>query len=391
MSSLYKQIENAFNLMKWSERKVAYGCAVMGLPDAAEIARLDPDADDGRKELDKLVVAAHEAAETHIAAQRGTHGHLLTEDFDTDRDPVARLEAGQALGLPEWLQRAVVRCWEMICKSLGLEVLAVEERCVYDQWRVAGTLDRIARVTVALRFPNGVVIPAGTIVVLDIKTGRLRLANDGHPDYWHGYACQVAAYAFSTRYVIVEQGVTEHRMAWDWDISHEWGLIAHLDIREALLTGILVGRVFAVDLVAGAEAGRIVLEAKDYERRRDLFSLLGTEVAVSVHEVENEARVLAKMEDELGAELVPQPSDAEVLTWVRARVERIAAFSDPTYNALIRYWPDDVPVLREVGIEHVDALVHLLDRIETHYSIPFGETDPRVIANRPPPRHGGKT
>ena len=103
------------------------------------------------------------------------------------------------------------------------EILAVEASCVDDTWRLAGTLDRIARTTRPLRFVRAsgeiVDVPAGTVLVLDVKTGEDRIDRG----YWQGYAIQIASYAQSVPY----DTEAETRGEWPWPIDQQHALIAH--------------------------------------------------------------------------------------------------------------------------------------------------------------------
>jgi len=275
-SSLGKQIENMTNLQKWSERAVALGCFLT--PDMfAELAELEPEQlnlDDAqtRELLDTIAVHGKAAAQAGIAAERGTHTHALTEDIDLERDWIERARAGEDLGIPADAQRALIDAWEQMLEASGLEILAVEAAVVDDWWRQAGTLDRIARLGRDLSFvlPGGekVTLPAGTVVVLDVKTGRLR-ADRGIVSYWHGYAVQVASYAQSVPYDVD----TGQRSEWPWPIEQRWAIIAHLDVLAAL-DGHATCRLVLVSLDAGRDAGERCVWARQWERRTDIFSLV---------------------------------------------------------------------------------------------------------------------
>lgn len=270
-----KQIENTTNLVKWGERRVVLG---IGADPAlvemcALLTALDVDSDDYKTLADSIILRAKEAAEANLAAERGTHGHALSEDADEGRDWVQRAEAGEVLGLDAAVQAALVAAWRDMLERTGLEILAVEATCVDDTWRLAGTLDRIARTTRPLRFAlvtgEVVEIPAGTVLVLDVKTGQRRLNRDGSVMYWQGYAIQIASYAQSVPY----DTEAETRGEWPWPISQEHALIAHLDIAGALEGDARCELVY-VDLVAGREhGGECVVAAKAWERRNDVFSV----------------------------------------------------------------------------------------------------------------------
>jgi hypothetical protein len=271
-----KQIENTFNLTKWGERRVVMGIGIdlALIADCAAVAKLDPDSDEYKEAADRIVMRAKDAAQAGLAADRGTHGHALTEDHDEERDWIARAEAGEILGLDVEVQRALVKAWKDCVERNGLEILAVEASCVDDTWRLAGTLDRIARCTKSLRFAlctgEVVIVPEGTVVVLDVKSGRRRTRpKDGSVLYWQAYAIQIASYAQAVPYDLD----TETRGEWPWPISQEHALIAHLDVLGAIEGNPSCELVY-VDLAAGREHGGATwLAAKTWEDRRDVFSV----------------------------------------------------------------------------------------------------------------------
>lgn len=286
-SSLGKIIEDATNLQKWSERAVALGL-YLDFAAAAQRAdvptlfeqldnltdeQLNLDDADARVLLDSAATIAKRLARTGLAADRGTHHHALTEDHDEDRDWVTRAAAGVDLGVPVEAQAALVAAWNQFLDVHGFEILTVEMSVVDDRWRQAGTLDRIARLTKPLQFVMAggeiVELPTGWVGVLDVKTGKLRTDRSGHPDYWHGYAVQIASYAQSVPY----DTEIDARGEWPWDIDQRWGVIAHLDVLAAL-DGAAVCRPVLVDLEAGRAAGDLCIAAKQWGKRRDVFSLV---------------------------------------------------------------------------------------------------------------------
>lgn len=286
-SALGKQIENLTNLQKWSERAVALGMfldfiaaseqattpsLVVGLDELAD-DQLTLDDELARELLDKIAVKAKNIAQAGIAAERGTHTHALTEDFDNEADWIERARSGTDLGIPIEAQRALVEAWEQMLDAEGIEILAVETAVVDDTWRQAGTLDRIARLTRARSFTIAggeiVTLPAGWVGVLDVKTGGLRIDRSGHPEYWHGYAVQIASYAQAVPY----NPDTDLRGEWEWPIDQQWGIIAHLDVKAAL-AGQAECRLVLVDLEAGRYAGQMCVAAREWEKRRNVFSLV---------------------------------------------------------------------------------------------------------------------
>lgn len=265
-SGLNKQIESSYQLQKWAERQIIYG---LSLPDdqltakLVALAELERDSNEAKDLADGIVVRAKDLAKASIAADRGTHIHAVTEDIDLDRSWVDRAADGEALGLDGHVQAAMLNAWDAALLAYDLEVLAVEARVVHDGWRQAGTLDRIVRLARDITFANGVTLPADTVVLLDVKTGKWR------PDFWHAYAVQCKVYAAATPY----DTATDTRGGWPWPVDQNWAIIAHLPVDEAL-SGRAVCRFVLVDIAsAGTIIDQVIMPAKQWAARRDLFAL----------------------------------------------------------------------------------------------------------------------
>lgn len=347
-SSLGKQIENTTNLQKWSERAVGLGlaldfmaaCQAAATPELlAELFELDQakltlDDADARTLLDTIAVKAKGIAQAGIAAERGTHTHALTEDADSERDWIERARSGEALGIPVEAQQALVAAWEAMLDAEGMEILAVETAVVDDQWRQAGTLDRIARLTRERTFtlPGGeiVTLPAGWVGVLDVKTGKLRNGSDGHPDFWHGYAVQIASYAQAVPY----DTDTDTRGEWAWPIDQRWGIIAHLDVAAAI-EGTARCRLVLVDLERGRAAGALCVAAREWECSRDVFSIVADDAVYEVLIAADAPRTVVEQQAAVEPEQTPTPAPAPAATTdereaLRARYARMLANANDT-------------------------------------------------------------
>jgi hypothetical protein len=274
-----KLIENSKALEKWGERRVVLGIGtdLALIADCAALAKLDVDSDEFKDAADQIVMRCKDAAEANLAADRGNAIHALTELPDwlgILQRGEAETALGVSLGLTVEVQRSIHESWTAMLERDGLEILATEASCVDDTWRLAGTLDHIARTTKPLTFvdDNGEMraIPAGTVLVLDKKTGKMRVTpRSAQPLYWHGYVIQVASYAQSLPY----DTEAETRGVWPWPIDQTHALIAHIDILGAL-DGDPSCELVYVDLVAGREhGGACVLQAKAWNSRTDLLSV----------------------------------------------------------------------------------------------------------------------
>jgi hypothetical protein len=130
-----------------------------------------------------------------IYAQRGQWVHTLTEriDLGDDDDLETALnfsDSGVDLGIPLDVQAEIADGWRAFRKAHGLTAVHIEVKCVNDEHRVAGTIDRIDRTA------------DGRYVIGDIKTGGsvAKVAT----------AVQLALYAGSLPYDID----TEQRGEW---------------------------------------------------------------------------------------------------------------------------------------------------------------------------------
>lgn len=269
-------IQSTYNLQKWAERMVVAGF-VLGLDDQTgrmldKPPAFDEESDDWREFADTVAVRAKERAQYMLAAERGTHAHELTEHHDTERDPIALLERGESLGIGEGPAKVLLSAWRNMLERYGMEVLATELPVVNDTYRCAGTLDRIVRLGRPLQFtmPTGelVKLEPGSVVVLDIKTGKLREKN-GQVSWWSNYPIQIAIYAGGSGY----DPDTDTRAPLPWPVDQQWAIIAHLDVLAAM-AGEEHCELILVDLGVGRTGADLVKAAKAYDKA-DKFSLLG--------------------------------------------------------------------------------------------------------------------
>lgn len=274
-SSFGKQIEDTYNLQRWNERQIVFG--LVANPDdetltqrLIALAGLDPESAEGKDAADAVIVEAKRLAKASLAADRGTHVHHLTEDDDSDKDWLHRAEHGMELGIPHHVQEAMVEAWRLMLVAYDLEVVEIEQAVVHDGYRQAGRLDRIAILRRDITFANGVTLPAGTVIVLDVKSGKLR-SSGGTIDYWHSYCVQLVPYAHGVPYDLD----TDRRFEWAYDIDRKWAVIAHTPVDEAL-AGKATCRLVLVDLEAGVWAiENAIVPAKQWQARKDLFAFVG--------------------------------------------------------------------------------------------------------------------
>ena len=233
-------IEDTYGLTQWHKRTVAYGLSrnhglvVRAQSVTSQTARPDI------ATLQDVADRAEIVAGADIGAMTGTGLHKLSE----------RRDAGEDLS---WLDPTSIAALDQYAYLMApFEVLATEVFVIWDDGGFAGSLDRAVRLLVDLVWPDGVVIPAGTIVIIDIKTGKIKSAQ-----YWGpGFSVQQLTYACGTPYFpgktilanpdvrsvqnvtdVIEQPGQFGRVSWDeigvpGGPSQRWALILHVPAFE---------------------------------------------------------------------------------------------------------------------------------------------------------------
>lgn len=183
-SNAGKVLDDESNLTDWKLRTVIAGASQRPeLMAAASVLDVDSEKKALREIAEKCLVAGKGERRSVI----GTAVHAMFDHLDRGDDwrPPPNFED---------LCNAYVATLE----DWGLVPEDIEIHCINDEFRLAGTLDRRYRTTKTLVAPDGSVIPIGSMIVADIKTGR-------ELEYAAGsYATQLAAYVDSQRYDVTE-------------------------------------------------------------------------------------------------------------------------------------------------------------------------------------------
>jgi len=364
-SSAGKVLDDESNLTDWKLRTVLVGAAQ--LPEVlAMVSVLDPESD--KKAIRDHVEECLQAGKGNSRKVQGTAVHAMFDHVDLQHD-----------WLPAPQFRAVVNAYLAMLDYFGLVAIDVEAQCVNDRWGLAGTMDRRYRTTRALVAPDGSVIPIGSVLVGDTKTG-LSL------EYAAGtYATQLAAYVDSVRYDVL----TDERSPFDPPNYPDWALVVHaLPERDSC-------ELYWVDITQG-RAG-LALAHQVWEWRRGTGLLTAAipplravpDVPQEPQEPSEPPQGTSEPREPAGlSESLPEIEESrllpEVKEWLRARVLVIMNHSDLAKQQLARRWPEGVPGLKADGhtMEQLDMLAAAIDQVEADWSIPFGPSDPRVLASQ---------
>lgn len=190
-------LEDTFGLTAWKERMTVLG---MGRRPDLVMAASAASADDKRT-LGSIAKSAQEAAGAGSAALTGTALHSFTE----------RIDRGQELGFvpPQYVPD--VKAYAELVERKRLGILGVEGFCVLDDYRVAGTYDRILSWD-------------GVNYIGDLKTGNIDLGA-------MKIAIQLAVYAHAQAYDVAAAQRTPLP-----DVSQDEALVVHLPAGTGIAT-----------------------------------------------------------------------------------------------------------------------------------------------------------
>jgi hypothetical protein len=209
---------------------------------------------DDKKRMKQLVEECLEAGGASTKANMGTAIHSLTE----------RLDRGQPLGtVPEQFRADIAAYTDA---TTGLEPVEIEQMCVVDDLKIAGTPDLLVRCA------------DGVLRIADKKTGSI--------DYPHKMAAQLAIYAHASKY----NPETGQRSSWG-DVDQEKAIIIHLPVGEGRC------ELHYIDIAAGWEAVQLAMQVRQWRSRKGITTPYSADV-VSIRDVEDSI-ILATTIDEL--------------------------------------------------------------------------------------------
>lgn len=257
VSTFADAIADAGGLATWRLWHLALGLGRN--PDLAALAgTYGPTVDDlsrrDKAELSELIERAHDRSGGNVKADYGTAVHAYTEPGALDvPDAFDETERHSALLASIAADAAA---FTAALDAHGLEVVETEQFVVNDDVQSAGTFDHTVRTARALQFDvpiaSGVKsqhVPAGTVLVLDKKTGKL---------HFDTQAIQLALYANAKRY----DPETGERA--DLGASFEWGVLAHVPKGEARCD------LYLIDLRIGWAAAKLAGKVREHRTRKDI-------------------------------------------------------------------------------------------------------------------------
>lgn len=258
------------------------------------------------------------------------------EDEDDDFDP----------GDP---YRSHLEAYSAEMGRLGLISHLFEYHVVNDEYRAAGTCDRLYVLGQPLITPNGEILPVGTMVVGDLKTGKS--LDFSAP----GYSVQLAIYAAGRRYNTEK----DEYLADQPDVNQDWGILVHMPSDRPECT------MLWVDLSVGRWGAYLTQQIREWRKnwRKGEFGL-GTITSPAIAE--------------MGEVIDIDQADAEWITemgpFIQDRLAQIKDIPDAR-KRLQLIWPDDIAPknLREgeVTVAQMVTAHKTIARIEAEFELQF--------------------
>jgi len=343
-----KILDDEQALVWWRIWKAMEGVARSPALSAQILATKDED----RETKKALREQALDKGTANESADLGTALHAMTARMEDQNDPWAAPEQ----------YREDLEAYLATIRRYGLVSEMIEVPMVADDFRAAGTTDRIYRLTRPLVTPDGLTLPIGELIIGDIKTG-------GKLDFSApGYCVQMALYAEGRLYDLL----TERRLPTP-PINRHWTILVHLPVGKGLCN------LHWCSVDVGLQGAMYAQFVKEWQRQWKN----GTFDTPRITEPQT---IEALIESELGAVPVDEPFTPEPLddlvSFVAERVAQCGRHPGAR-EELMRRWPVGVPTPRQ-GLSDpgdLERVMHVLDAVEAAHSLSFVH-DPRVEAHR---------
>lgn len=350
-SSYAKVLDDESALTEWRIWKAMDGVARSKALQTQIVATPDED----RVTKKELREKALDKGTANEAADMGTGLHAMTariEDVnDTSFDP------------PEAFQPDLNAYTELLGRY-GLVSELVEVHMVNDDFRAAGTADRIYRLTRDLVAPDDTIVRAGELVLGDLKTGaKLDFSLPG-------YSVQLAIYATGQLYDVH----TNKRLPTP-PINNRWTLLVHLPFGKA------EAKLLWCSIDIGLIGAGLSMEVRNW---RNKWKAAG-ETDYDAIEVPLPVEEVAKQLNAEPVDMSEQSILEQMIGYCRERLAQIGANEGARAYATM-HWPKGTPPPAQIteAADMVKAL-DFLDEVEKRFSLPF-LPDPRnvfLVGNRP--------
>ena len=338
-----KTLDDENALVSWKINTAAKGVAM----DKALQAEWIAVADDDKAQKRKLQEKAIQAGRGNQASDTGTALHSMSERWE---DPDDDFDPGPF--------RASLEAYSAEMDRLGIVSELFEYTVANEEYRAAGTCDRLYRLTKPLGTPDGGMLPIGTLIIGDLKTGKS--LDFSLP----GYHVQMAIYAQGEFYDVEQDCFMPTP-----DIEQKWGIIVHMPANAETCEFIWC------DLEVGNYGAYLVHEIKDWRKKWRNGTYSSPVVEVEADEPRPLTEVLAES---------PQAWDDkqwmdQMFPFIKSRIATIRD-SPPAAADLPMVWPSDVPAPKAMTEVHqYIKVLDVLDALETKYGIQFPAGDPRVV------------
>lgn len=336
-TGIAQTLSDKFGLGAWQTRMTAIGLAHNPelLAGVAANASIDQD----NKVLDEICAEAAVRAGSRLKADLGTHLHHFTELVDRGADP----------RIPEPYDRDVAAYRKMIDHT-GLRIVPgmIERVVLLDELNIAGTFDRIVELA-------GLPLP----LIADIKTGDIEYKGNE-------ISIQLAVYAHG-------------EVLWRPDgfdpmpeVDQHTGLIIHMPVEQAECT------LHLVDLDPGWEMVQTCLDVREWRKRKGLITAWNGPPSVDAGTTPSSGSAQA------GLGGLDQEWGVQRLTRLFDHVQSIGRIDD-LRQIVESAWPAELPTSPPWTAEQLDLLSDQLDALEGHFEVPFGRSQPSVMADQAGP------
>ena len=333
-----KTLDDENALVSWKINTAARGVAMDKSLQAEWIAVSDDDKAQKRKLQEKAI----QAGRGNQASDTGTALHAMSERWE---DPDDDFDPGPF--------RASLEAYSAEMDRLGIVSELFEYTVANEEYRAAGTCDRLYRLTKPLETPDGGFLPVGTLIIGDLKTGKS--LDFSLP----GYHVQMAIYAQGEFYDVEQDCFMPTP-----EIEQKWGIIVHMPANAETCEFIWC------DLEVGNYGAYLVHEIKDWRRKWRNGTYASPVVQIFAELPEAEADEPVVFDDKSWMD--------QMFGFIKAR---IAAIRDNPLAAadLPMVWPQGVPAPKGMTEVHqYIAVLDCLDALEAKHGLPF-PNDPRGV------------